>query len=43
MVNVPVKMVPFVDGKMVLEMTIVHVVEQNQEEEEEEFMMVFEL
>lgn len=43
MVNVHVKMVLLVDGKMVLVMIIVHVVELNQEEEEEEYMMVFDL
>lgn len=43
MVNVLVKMDLLVDGKMVLVMTIVHVVELNQEEEEEEYMMVFDL
>lgn len=43
MVNVLVKMDLLVDGKMVLVMTIVHVVELSQEEEEEEYMMVFDL
>jgi hypothetical protein len=40
MVNVHVRMVPFVDGVKVLVMTIVPVVVLNQKEEEEEYMMV---
>lgn len=42
MVNALVKMDLHVDGKMELEMIIVHVEELSLEEEEEEYMMVYE-